>query len=284
MITLSAKWVAEELLSLLSDQEYKVHSVFDNGFNLQVGDVLCYIGNKYDMKLPYAIILEGAEIRKMSRIQNLPETNFSWDEQQKCFTSDESGRIMISVQAGMEYSSKLTSEHISDREKAVREICSVIEPSHGVAVPTEELLQVLRSNCAEDIRNVLKRVVGYGQGLTPSGDDFLMGILYTYQLLGIEVSHTFLDTLTDMVNHGYTTDTSVHYYRCAMRGMFSEPLLELAGALVNPDGKMQLLHTVPSRERARQSIEKLLTFGHTSGKDTAAGILAAARHVENCLL
>ena len=84
----------------------------------------------------------------------------------------------------------------------------------------------------EDLRRTLQKIIGLGEGLTPSGDDF--ALLHK------------------------TNDVSAQMLRFALEGRFSEPLVRLAQAR-QPADRLAALEAVAS-------------IGHTSGLDTLCGV------------
>ena len=114
-------------------------------------------------------------------------------------------------------------------------------------------------------------LVGLGEGLTPAGDDYLVGALAALHRLG-EGWPTGEAPLRDaVIAHACrTTPTVSAAFLCyAVAGQFSEPLRDLAMA-----------DTVAA---ARAAVTALARMGATSGGDTLAGMretlaaLAAAR-------
>lgn len=105
----------------------------------------------------------------------------------------------------------------------------------------------------------LCRVIGLGIGLTPSGDDFLCGVLAGLRLLGREQA-AFSQSLCDQARGqlGRTNDISAAFLSCALRGQFSQAVCSLP--------------SVPSAEQLMQSFSAI---GHSSGMDTLCGILYA---------
>ncbi len=105
----------------------------------------------------------------------------------------------------------------------------------------------------------LCRLIGLGTGLTPSGDDFLCGLLAGLILTGQEAS-PFSLLLKEEIrkNLSNTNDISQAFLRCALRNQFSCPVLALAN-----------MPNVPSIHHSFKQI------GHSSGIDTLCGILFA---------
>lgn len=101
--------------------------------------------------------------------------------------------------------------------------------------------------------------IGRGLGLTPSGDDFLMGILI--MTTAFESAHTWRKLLSDEYTGFSTTEVSKAYYRALLKGYTSSPFLSLLRAV--RDGQ---------KREVDVEIEKIGRYGHTSGWDTLLGI------------
>jgi hypothetical protein len=106
------------------------------------------------------------------------------------------------------------------------------------------------------------RLAGLGRGLTPAGDDFLVGVM-----LWAWVAHptpaAFCDTVAQ-VAAPRTTTLSAAFLRSAARGECSAAWHQLLAALVKTD------HDLTASTRP------VLAHGATSGADTLAGFLYAA--------
>lgn len=116
-------------------------------------------------------------------------------------------------------------------------------------------------------------VIGLGPGLTPSADDAMTGILallwgasargYCAQPPEQALGEALLDR---------TTEVSAKYLRCAREGEFSQPLLNLANAVLDKDaGRLEPL------------VAQVGDTGGTSGMDLLYGALLACRALEGHL-
>ena len=110
-------------------------------------------------------------------------------------------------------------------------------------------------------------LVGLGEGLTPAGDDFLVGLLAGLDGLALDAAKRhFVDaiglTLARLAHR--TTDVAAHYLRLAARGHYSEVLDCLRDALL-------CRHRCDLVEKALQGA---LDVGATSGADMVTGLLA----------
>lgn len=103
----------------------------------------------------------------------------------------------------------------------------------------------------------LSDLIGVGIGLTPSGDDFLCGVLAGLILINTE-QDPFATYLKKLIgeNLNRTNDISAAFLSCALKGQFSQavcslPLLSSSSEIYKSFGKI----------------------GHSSGMDTLCGIL-----------
>ena len=104
--------------------------------------------------------------------------------------------------------------------------------------------------------HTLCRLIGLGLGLTPSGDDFLCGVLAGLHLCGL-LSHPFYPALSSQIQVHLTdtNDISAAFLHCALQGQFS-----LA------------VNRLPSMISASQILSVFREIGHSSGTDTLCGI------------
>ncbi len=101
-------------------------------------------------------------------------------------------------------------------------------------------------------------IIGLGDGLTPSGDDFLCGMLAASIMLStpdaLEFSLFLKNALYPQLCK--TNDISAEFLRCAMDGHFGQAVIRLA---CGADEK--------------SVIRSFAAIGHSSGADTLSGIL-----------
>ena len=112
----------------------------------------------------------------------------------------------------------------------------------------------------------LQHFVGRGMGLTPSGDDILMGFIFMQKLLSYESGMTpsFVDFISQK-----TTAISVAYLKNLFNGYISECFVDFEKAVVEED-YISLQTTV----------ETIKTIGHTSGFDTLLGMSLGISKIE----
>jgi hypothetical protein len=113
----------------------------------------------------------------------------------------------------------------------------------------------------------LAGLIGLGVGLTPSGDDFLLGALAALRLWRTGKPPALLGPLAGAVaanlDTGKTSALSAELLRCGLAGMFPHRVLDVISA--------------ESEQAFVAAAARGIACGHTSGSDTLAGILWAAR-------
>ncbi|MCF2680855.1 DUF2877 domain-containing protein [Faecalicatena contorta] len=122
-------------------------------------------------------------------------------------------------------------------------------------------LQLLSINNPTDAARELVRLLGLGIGLTPSGDDFLCGVLAGLTLAEQENS-LFCRTLKEEISThlGDTIDISASFLACALENQYSLAVNSLS--------------SLPSADEIQTLFSEI---GHSSGTDTLCGILYALR-------
>jgi hypothetical protein len=111
--------------------------------------------------------------------------------------------------------------------------------------------EVLRNN--HSLNDVVEKLLGLGFGLTPSGDDFVAGIIAIMNLTGKSTAQ-FRKTI-----EGYDNPFSRTMLIDALEGHYSYTLYSLIRSIAN-------------ESVSENDIAYLLRVGHTSGYDTLAGI------------
>lgn len=133
--------------------------------------------------------------------------------------------------------------------------------------PMTALLSALGAGDGEGLQRPLGALIGLGEGLTPSGDDFVTGLLallhYGRRLLGEPQAEAGCRLAAEAERLAVTTTpVSANYLRLAAAGGFSERLEAAALALLAPGGS-----------DAADAACRLMQIGHGSGTDALVGLL-----------
>jgi len=123
------------------------------------------------------------------------------------------------------------------------------------------------------LQHEVRDLIGYGAGLTPDGDDYLLGYLaalWPWRGDPVVGAHRFAVARAVERNLGRTTDLSGHFLRLAVQGHFSEPIEGLLRAFAGHVAEVAV----------RPLADALLRFGATSGADILAGMLHGIRALQ----
>lgn len=114
---------------------------------------------------------------------------------------------------------------------------------------------------------VIRLLIGRGIGLTPSGDDILIG--YTFARVLFQRTDEWQEKIASALKEKKTTAISVAYFAALLNGYINENFLSLAQ-----------LFTENDRENIQNKIQELKRFGHTSGTDTLYGFALGLRYIK----
>ena len=128
---------------------------------------------------------------------------------------------------------------------------------------TNELINKNYENAA----NVLSNLIGLGIGLTPSGDDFLCGVLAGCIFDNLE-KHSFVKLLKKQIQNNLqnTNDISRAFLSCSLNDNFSTPVLNL-----------------PYFKSPDEVYDNFKKIGHSSGIDTLCGIYYSLNTISKIL-
>lgn len=144
--------------------------------------------------------------------------------------------------------------------------------SHSVSIglpgttPDQSLLSCLSDAAAHadipSVRKIAPRLAGLGSGLTPAGDDYMVGAIYASWILHPpEIAGTLGKEIADRTSP-LTTSLSAAWLKSAGRGEAGILWHLLLDALL-----------ATNRARIRAGIDRILAVGETSGADALAGFL-----------
>jgi hypothetical protein len=204
-----------------------------------------------------AVQLEGAEL---------------WDAKLRQLTTQPKGSQIKTI-VGFIQSQPNLRAHVRMLEHVFATYGEIGMPSQGeigdrylsaIIEPARMLCQGLRYGDLLKTRDAARGMSGLGEGLTPTGDDFLMGAFLAYHLVNPHGQKT--DFLTDVVNAlvGRTNILSTSFVECAARGEAALPWHMLVEALEH--GSPQVLIN---------ACDRIIAIGHSSGADALAGFVAS---------
>jgi len=154
---------------------------------------------------------------------------------------------------------------LSEGRPATPAVSEILLQQGAYTIPS-----LLQTTCHLQLREAMisvQSLIGLGYGLTPSGDDFLVGYLAgLWCTAGANPSRMqFLMALGSELSQvsQHTNEISCTYLRSAAKGHVSEALAKLA----------QQLNQANDMSSVRAATQAALQVGHTSGSDGVLGLL-----------
>ena len=241
----------------------RVHSVFVHGFNLALADRLVHVALGKASLHPHMV--------GMGTVGVLPDGSrpvvgdgVVVDAAAKTLRITGRGRLLIDCSGAQERptlalaASRLTPTQLSqltaarDREKLTRDL--------GSPVWQHKIDQHLTAYRTTGNTEAFRPLVGFGPGLTPSGDDVLVGLLAAFESRR-DLRARELRQLIRAESHA-TTAVSRDLLLAATEGAYGFALVELANA--PPDLDPAALDRL---------VANLCAWGSTSGLDTLTGFV-----------
>lgn len=152
-------------------------------------------------------------------------------------------------------------------------VASWFDSAQGRRFGRPRLTAAARALAGNAGADALLALCGLGVGLTPSGDDALVGMLAVAQCAGraAESRAEFAARLDDSLS----TEVSLGYLRLALGGEFSIPVLHLMDALTGPVGPDSVPGApIRSDDALARAVHEVSRIGHSSGADLLAGVSA----------
>ncbi len=138
----------------------------------------------------------------------------------------------------------------------------------GQILEVDNVLQILQNpENLEDEKKAVRFLIGRGPGLTPSGDDILMGYGTGLAIMG--QSDEFFSVLKDILDT-QTTEISIAYLKTMLNGYVNEDYKRINTAInENKNCDYEFL------------LKEIQKIGHTSGNDSLYGFHCAVKYLIN---
>ncbi|WP_254907531.1 DUF2877 domain-containing protein [Candidatus Enterococcus lemimoniae] len=272
----NARFIDENLLTNdIGVQKWHVHSKYKSSFNLQderKQQLVVITTTNYPF-MPNGIYLDATDFTNLLETVEINE-QIIWQQNSLHFSNEH-----LFLMHGKPYSSKIerTEEVLTISLEKLLSYTNTVAKETGsqntlanfvkVGNLFSEAIQYLCLEEQSQQESGLDFLIGRGPGLTPSGDDMVVGHLAARILLKEENS-TLINLLTELLTEQFlTTDISKHYLLCALSGRFSEPVRNLVTALTTNSNEEEIAHAA----------EAIMSVGHTSGVDLLAGLITTIK-------
>jgi hypothetical protein len=239
-------------LARVASRPGRVHSVFDRAVNVLWSDGrLLTLHGPGLLAAPFAVGLERLPARGTAAPgMTIARSDFDWADAERVALEMPAGALGFGLNALPE----------AGRARAL-----------GAGAGLRALDALERGIAARDagaFADAACSLIGLGEGLTPAGDDAIVGALAAIHRLArdwLAAQVGQRDRLADAARRG-TTDVARDFILEALDGRFAEPVLALL--------------TAASDDDAGTAARRLLAMGATSGADTLCGIRLGCRALE----
>ena len=149
-------------------------------------------------------------------------------------------------------------------------ICCAMTSGNSADEPT-------KSNQLNKLCDSLSGLIGVGTGLTPSGDDFMTGVLSTFKAFPQCFNSRLISSLSNSIcsRRNNTNEISSAFIDCALRGQFSKAIIDLYDSLCLDNVQSPGIE----QDKIDNLLDSFLDIGHTSGIDTLTGIYWSMTHL-----
>lgn len=255
-------------LSLKNHSVGKVHSKFNHGLNVQFDDSLIYIGCMGTALSAFGLNIEEEKLKYILCSASVDDMVVNKGDRLVFYSV--CGVANIYYKDAEEVNLKLPGVKCSIKDIPGTRLYKYLESIElqeftGIT-PDEETgryIDLLLNSDKTDLdvnSSIVKFFAGRGKGLTPSGDDILLG--FTLALMVFGRFDTWIKTLKSGVTKNSTTVISVAYTSALLQGYASEYFIRLVKLI---DGA--------ETDVMEKTIREVRSFGHTSGNDTLFGFL-----------
>lgn len=138
-----------------------------------------------------------------------------------------------------------------------------------VTTPDKIVAQLMSSQTVTEMTTIVTYLYGRGRGLTPSGDDILVGFLSVLQAVDAPILPQWQKVVGEVMTTRTTTDVSAAYLKATLAGYTSARVKALLTGI-----HAQEMTQVPAL------IDAIQHFGHTSGTDLLLGITTGFRRYQ----
>lgn len=276
---INAEYIDEVLTGLdKSRSTWSVHSIFNKSLNIQnvQQNRLIHIASSSYAKMPEAIYIEEGMLKKLI-------TTVKVNQSIKISSGQiDFGNAVIFLNRAKAYFSQLAPHYLLNKasfERYIAIICK-LEKENGFGFPISALknnssIQVSTSmnqlndlflSDLEENKKAVQYLIGRGKGLTPSGDDMLIGVMAANRFIQ-RLPELFYNNVKEILSSDIkpTTFVSEHYLNCALQHNFNELIIQLVTSLSKDTGRCEL----------EKNILEIGALGHTSGLDMLTGFTAA---------
>lgn len=286
-----SKYSREIFDNYLNIERGKIHSMFNKSLNIKTPTKIINIIENNDSLSPFSIGVDKESMIYFLENLSLEDTIYI-DYEKKYILFETLDLILELSDEGYDCSINKVEKNnilISHNIKIVSSFIKNISKVNGFDKDNEEFVDRIihpketSNDEFYDNINKLKNIVlygkkddtvfdyfvGRGKGLTPSGDDFLVGLISTLKMVDEDKISNYLYEYLELKGIKRTTDISLEYLMYACSGKVSNSIIDLCRSIISTK-----LYT-------ENLIDRVANTGSTSGIDTLLGMLLGFSIINN---
>lgn len=249
----------------------KIHSKFRQGVNILLGDMLIFLSSARKPLMVVGISVGETELQELLANVDVGEQVVKNGDIIRIYSRYSIIEICSSAVTEIDFNIPRIDFLISDLRHSMlyKELKMLqLEKQLGLKLDTQtkkycqQLVNLTNLTSWEQIQ-VIEYFTGRGQGLTPAGDDILLGFSL---LISMERQRfvEWLECLAAVLSRRLTTEVSLGYMNALIRGYANHNCVNLIKCLESDD-----------ITKVQQTIGAVYQIGHTSGKDILYGFSLA---------
>jgi hypothetical protein len=253
-----------------------VHSKFNKGLNVQFENSIIYISSIDTPLSAFGLNIEAQKLKQVLNSTSIHDLVVNKDEKLIFYSVDEI--INVDYKGVEQVDLKLPKIKCSISEIPDSKLYNYLkkikfEELIGIDLDDETFTyeDMLLSSNKWDL-NINSVIINYfcgrGKGLTPSGDDILIG--FTMAIMMFDKSYNWIRSLNLQMTNNKTTMISEAYLKALLKGYVSEYFIQLIKLIDEKD-----------INKISNIIKKVQFFGHTSGNDTLFGFFLGLKFLIN---
>ena len=253
--------------------DFRIHSSFSRAVNFEQANALVSVVDEHVGPGPFNIVISGAPVKAVRSLRlgdrhiYINGEKIAYDN---CPYYDSQIDLLGVVNLQKFFTNLITFEKRLLIESASNSLVFLFRPDSEIAFSTNferELAKRIRMGVGTilqgNIFNGVRTIRGLGFGLTPSGDDFIAGMMYAIRLHGLLLGKDFRMLISRIYNEAVGGNTiSNAFLNSAKEGWLPIRQKMLVKAILYGD-----------ELEVRRRTANLLTIGETSGSDWATGFL-----------
>lgn len=257
---------------LATGKQLNLHSKFKHGCNLSIAPHLVYIGDVTKGEVPFGIQLKSDDWLLVAN-QLAINPDITCRHHNRLIIGEINIELPVkpNIQSQLDVFSEDEQSQIKRNALNISKQLSKYIKMNGLDFNQELTGEIKWPKSETELRLFFKYYLGRGQGLTPAGDDFIIGILAIEAVMPF-LFPRFNEILVELLRLEVTTSVSENYLKAACQGHFSPVVCHLMESLKKADVVSLSFY-----------VEKLAQSGSTSGSDTIVGLIVAIlANIEEC--